>query len=306
MLQKLKENPRIILSALLIIAVFLPWFACDVEVSGSFASYFSSGEIGAMSGMETLSLSIWGYLLGFVTIAIVVLPFVEALKDVRKKLYLILPVLSLLLLILVFLSVMRYGASGETSAGDWSLSYSAGYKPLLGYWVMVIGNIAMFAVTAIKDFGINSKESLKENVQNIQNMNVNDLKNQMSSTMSEIGSGLSSMAERGNGLSSMAELGSSLSSMVTIECKNCGAKVRRGTKFCTSCGSAIVYDEPEKEVEKYICQSCGKAMKKGDKFCSTCGGQVIRYSNKKICPSCGKEVGKNDPFCSGCGTKLSE
>ncbi len=49
-------------------------------------------------------------------------------------------------------------------------------------------------------------------------------------------------------------------------CKNCGAALREGAKFCAQCGTAVVTD--------IFCAACGEKLEAGDKFCIYCGAPV--------------------------------
>ena len=54
-----------------------------------------------------------------------------------------------------------------------------------------------------------------------------------------------------------------------LTCPSCGAAIKEGQKFCTSCGSKIVF-----ELAGSACPSCGKAVKPGAKFCTHCGQKL--------------------------------
>ena len=49
-------------------------------------------------------------------------------------------------------------------------------------------------------------------------------------------------------------------------CKNCGAALREGARFCAQCGSPVI-----KEI---YCAGCGEKLEEGDRFCSFCGMAV--------------------------------
>lgn len=64
-------------------------------------------------------------------------------------------------------------------------------------------------------------------------------------------------------------------------CKNCGAVLKGGALFCTSCGTKIearadntFNTENAGFVIKNICQNCGKELPMGAKFCTACGTAV--------------------------------
>ncbi|MCH4886793.1 zinc ribbon domain-containing protein [Acidaminobacter sp. JC074] len=60
--------------------------------------------------------------------------------------------------------------------------------------------------------------------------------------------------------------------------------------------------QEEEAVESNLCKNCGAALAEGVKFCGSCGAQVEEES-KKLCPNCGAEVGESK-FCNSCGTSL--
>lgn len=54
------------------------------------------------------------------------------------------------------------------------------------------------------------------------------------------------------------------------------------------------------------CQNCHAMIKKGSKFCSECGTKVEVPANKgKFCPQCGTPAEEGMKFCTECGTKLN-
>lgn len=65
-----------------------------------------------------------------------------------------------------------------------------------------------------------------------------------------------------------------------IRCENCGTMVKRGMRFCTSCGKPMSL--PEMPVVS----------------------PVEEKSGEKTCPSCGTQIEGNTAFCTECGAKL--
>lgn len=66
-----------------------------------------------------------------------------------------------------------------------------------------------------------------------------------------------------------------------IKCLNCGEMVKKGMRFCTSCGkpleTAPVSDEADEEenvIQEKICPSCGAKLEEDSLFCSECGMKI--------------------------------
>ena len=78
------------------------------------------------------------------------------------------------------------------------------------------------------------------------------------------------------------------------QCKNCGAEVVDGARFCAECGEKVEPPAPA----GVICAACGESTPSG-KFCLHCGAPMARK-----CPSCGVDIPPNGKFCLECGTKL--
>ena len=123
----------------------------------------------------------------------------------------------------------------------------------------------------------------------------------------------------------------------SLICKNCGAVIEPGNKFCMKCGTAVVqeeettaasddfdnfYDEflsDDAEIEGlevptsvYVCSSCGTEYEPGMKFCMKCGSKIPelkeeeQQNNVYVCGSCGTEYEPGMKFCMKCGSKLPE
>lgn len=78
-----------------------------------------------------------------------------------------------------------------------------------------------------------------------------------------------------------------------MNCPKCGAKVKKGTKFCYECGASL-------QVQKKNCVQCGAIIEAGMKFCPECGADQTR----RLCPKCGHAVEAGQRFCPDCGTGL--
>lgn len=120
----------------------------------------------------------------------------------------------------------------------------------------------------------------------------------------------------------------------SLICKNCGAVIEPGNKFCMKCGTAVVqeeettaasddfdnfYDEflsDDAEIEGlevptsvYVCSSCGTEYEPGMKFCMKCGSKLPEIKEEEsvpLCSNCGAEYEPGMKFCMKCGNKLPQ
>ena len=77
------------------------------------------------------------------------------------------------------------------------------------------------------------------------------------------------------------------------KCKNCGATLAPGAKFCLECGTKVEVSQ------KITCPHCGATVQ-GGKFCLECGGSLV--PTQKVCSNCGHKF-ESGKFCPECGTK---
>lgn len=56
-----------------------------------------------------------------------------------------------------------------------------------------------------------------------------------------------------------------------MKCSKCNSQLKEGTRFCTSCGTAV---EKTGEVANYACANCNAPLKEGARFCTSCGTKV--------------------------------
>lgn len=69
-----------------------------------------------------------------------------------------------------------------------------------------------------------------------------------------------------------------------IKCENCGTEVKKGMRFCASCGkpmeavkatSAVpVTEMEEKNEQAKTCPNCGAKVEDGLAFCTECGTKL--------------------------------
>ncbi|MDR0526907.1 MAG: zinc-ribbon domain-containing protein [Spirochaetaceae bacterium] len=66
-------------------------------------------------------------------------------------------------------------------------------------------------------------------------------------------------------------------------CKNCGAQLKEGAKFCGGCGTTVAAAQPQEQSvmpeqavqpEMPRCAACGTPLKTGTVFCANCGTKI--------------------------------
>lgn len=68
-------------------------------------------------------------------------------------------------------------------------------------------------------------------------------------------------------------------------CKNCGASLKEGAKFCQECGEKT--ENIEKEVELNYCPNCGSELQKESVYCEECG---VNIENPEMRPANGESL----------------
>jgi membrane protease subunit (stomatin/prohibitin family) len=77
----------------------------------------------------------------------------------------------------------------------------------------------------------------------------------------------------------------------SVACPKCQSLVPEGSRFCASCGAAMV---------AAACPKCRTTVPPGARFCGACGAALAAAT----CPKCNAAVGPGSRFCGGCGNKL--
>jgi RNA polymerase subunit RPABC4/transcription elongation factor Spt4 len=77
----------------------------------------------------------------------------------------------------------------------------------------------------------------------------------------------------------------------TVVCPNCHAHNPKGTKFCSSCGTALSEE----------CPNCHAAVALGTKFCPECGTN-LEAAKETHCKNCDAVLEEGMKFCPKCGT----
>ena len=64
-------------------------------------------------------------------------------------------------------------------------------------------------------------------------------------------------------------------------CTRCGAPLKPGSMFCTTCGQSISAAAPKAEPKPATCTTCGAPLVEGNTFCTTCGTPVTAAAAPK-------------------------
>lgn len=95
-----------------------------------------------------------------------------------------------------------------------------------------------------------------------------------------------------------------------MNCPHCNTELRKGMKFCTSCGKELPLE--------IFCPQCGKALTKDMKFCNRCGasieGNTPQHKEEQcvntsgvdnlVCPICGEVLTTETTQCPNCHRNL--
>lgn len=112
------------------------------------------------------------------------------------------------------------------------------------------------------------------------------------------------------------------------ECIKCHTAMKKGQRFCGTCGfDTENTEENEKNNKKaeIACSNCGTKLDKNMKFCPQCGNKYnpcpqcsydmpddatkcdkCGYEMPKGCPGCGNVIPKNVKFCPECGMSMEK
>ncbi len=230
-LDKIKKEPRIIISALNIIFFFFPWVSVKVNFLG-----FSESR--SASAFRLLSDSGLMFLLILIALFLIAIPFIPVVKNFKKLLYLVVPVIAI---ILTFAITSQATGSFDSDYLDMGVDIDHG----IGFWLSLLSYLGLIAVTFVFDFKINKQAFTSKGVKGV----FSDMAGQFTSSASEMAAGLSiPKTEK------------------TTVCPSCNATIAKGTKFCPKCGVPI----PQAKQ----CATCGVDLAEGTSFCPGCGSKV--------------------------------
>ncbi len=115
--------------------------------------------------------------------------------------------------------------------------------------------------------------------------------NPSGNNLAGLGVGLSAGASMGNLFAQNISGENPEKSSNFVSCINCGAKIKKGAKFCSECG----------EKQNVCCPNCGTEIKPNAKFCPECGTKL--GAKEKTC-ECGEKLTNKDKFCPKCGKEV--
>ena len=78
-----------------------------------------------------------------------------------------------------------------------------------------------------------------------------------------------------------------------VACPSCKTQVSAASKFCTSCGSAVLAASAK-------CPKCKSDIPAGAQFCGSCGNKL----SPAICTKCKTEISPTSQFCPSCGKRV--
>lgn len=106
-------------------------------------------------------------------------------------------------------------------------------------------------------------------------------------------------------------------------CPGCGAKIRPGMAFCSSCGTKLPQPEPaQPAAPQNRCPVCGAPTAADALFCTSCGTRLtlpeelngldecsaptglVMDQLPEICPTCGTVLPKGTIYCTNCGSSV--
>ena len=342
-LQKLKKEPRPIISILLLLFFFLPWlsdaanFSMDLGEFGSFDTGFV--ESGLYSGFDLFGVTYLSLILPFLPLLLLAVEFLPVLRKYKKIIYPIASILGIIGTIVVIIVTSITITSFSLGLYDSEITYR------IGFYLSIIAYVVQLVLTIIIDFKINNKtlkeQGLKGALGNIseqvvssvgemkENIQSGDLKNAMIEQISSLGNGVAQKTPK-----------------ATMECPSCKASVIAGKKFCNKCGykfevnvipvttEPIAYAHQEAVVENknnsktesnsssnndnknishsgvspvtvsfFKCEYCSGEIPQGKKYCPDCGKKV---EDDKPCNNCGAIIPKGKKFCADCGAPAPE
>lgn len=114
-------------------------------------------------------------------------------------------------------------------------------------------------------------------------------KNPSGNNLAGLGVGLSAGSAMGNVFAQNLSSENPRKNFDLTECSNCGAQIKKKSKFCPECGAK----------QGVTCPNCGYEIKRSAKFCPECG---LNLKEKKC--ECGAKLSSKNKFCPECGKEV--
>lgn len=71
-----------------------------------------------------------------------------------------------------------------------------------------------------------------------------------------------------------------------MRCRECGARVEEGSKFCMECGAKVIRKKRRQRLVSLICEDCGGSMDIDENrnlmFCPFCGSKKIYFDDPEV------------------------
>lgn len=256
-LEKLKKEPRIVLSVLNFIFLLLPW----LSVSSSFELFGYTEEVQALSytGFRLVNGSLIMVLLLLIPILFIAMGFLSNLQKYRKIIYLIGSAIAILLMVI---ESFRLGLSLGSGVNELGVKISVNRG--IGFWLTLLSYLGIIVATLVLDYKM-SKDVLKE--KGLKGA-FSEVADQVTNTASEMAGSIKNMniSLPVNNTAETKEASTQAVQAPTVICSSCSEEVPLGTAFCSKCGAKM------NEIKK--CSNCETELTEGSDFCSECGTKV--------------------------------
>lgn len=252
-LEKIKKEPRILLSVINVILFLFPW----VSISSTFQlfGYTQNMEAVRYTGFGLTGKSFLMIIVLLIPLLFIGMNFFENLYKHGKLVYLF---GSLAAIIFMILAVLRAAGTSLTGGGE-DLGIEISVNRSIGFWLSLLSYIAIIAATLVIDFKL-SRNVLKEK----------GFKTVLSETAGQVKSSVSGIADDVKKLklplpdkkTKEAPVSPPQEERKIFLCPSCLGEIPEEAVFCPKCGVKIN--------EKRKCLNCGAEIPDDASFCSEC------------------------------------
>ena len=251
---KTKKILQVILSILMIVSVFLPWY-----------NYQSSADvnIGGMSmGYNTGNRAVAGNIIGENWLMVVVSIIAIILIFTKFKFTFILGILNLGLTITSILLWKDVGSGVNMSLSAEGINASASLTNSFGPYMLIISSI-LFTIISVDFKQLSLAKELSPNLNENDDIIVSAYKNTTNLENPLFDSQINTEQTTEN----IKQLSQTVTQQKNQTCSKCKTLFSINAKFCPNCGSPSILE--------IFCTNCGTKLSSGEKFCSSCGHPVI-------------------------------